>query len=194
METSVDQLSEFGKIAVFLILGILFVLIAYGISHLLSKNKPSPGKLSTYECGEEPEGSARIQFNSRFYIIALVFLLFDVEIVFLFPWSNVFAQGAIMEDLPVWGWFSFTEMSIFVFVLLVGLVYVWTKGDLAWIRSRQVVPSTDSKVPAALYAAINTEKYVVRPFALPAEKEKTAPAAAAARKPAFKPRILRKSS
>lgn len=194
METSVDQLSEFGKIAVFLILGTLFVLIAYGISYLLSKSKPSPGKLSTYECGEEPEGSARIQFNSRFYIIALVFLLFDVEIVFLFPWSSVFAQGAIIEGLPVWGWFSFTEMSIFVFVLLVGLVYVWTKGDLAWIRSRQTVPSTDSKVPAALYAAINTEKYVVRPFALPAENEKIAPAAGAARKPAFKPRILRKSS
>lgn len=158
-------------------------MIAYGISYLLSKSKPSPEKLSTYECGEEPEGSARIQFNSRFYVIALVFLLFDVEIVFLFPWSAVFARDAIMEQVPVWGWLSFTEMIIFVCILLVGLVYVWMKGDLAWIRPRQLIPLTGTNVPATLYAAINEEKFVVREFSMP-DKTETTLAATTPGKPA----------
>lgn len=177
-------------------------MIAYGISYLLSKSKPSPEKLSTYECGEEPEGNARIQFNNRFYVIALVFLLFDVEIVFLFPWSAVFAQDAIMEQVPVWGWLSFTEMVIFVCILLVGLVYVWMKGDLAWIRPRQLIPLAGTNVPAALYAAVNEEKFVVREFSIP-DKTKTASAAAApgrsaaasgetAVKPAAPPAIMRR--
>lgn len=194
----INQLSEFGKIAVFLILGLLFVLIAYGISYLLSKSKPSPGKLSTYECGEEPEGNSRIQFNNRFYVVALVFLLFDVEIVFLFPWSAVFAQDAIMSTIPAWGWFSFVEMIIFVCVLLVGLVYVWMKGDLVWVRPKQLIPVADSKVPADLYLAINAENFAIRPFNQP-EMHETAPApkaatAAPAARPAFKPRILKKGN
>lgn len=180
VETTVSQLSEFGKIGVFLILGTLFVMIAYGISYLLSKSKPSPGKLSTYECGEEPEGNSRMQFNNRFYVIALVFLLFDVEIVFLFPWSAVFAQEKIMESVPVWGWFSFIEMIVFVSILLIGLVYVWMKGDLSWIRPRQLIPVADSKIPAHLYTAINAEKFAVQSFSAATKKENSAAEAPAA--------------
>lgn len=196
MEQPADQLSEFGKIAVFLILGVLFVMVSYGISYLLSKNKPSPEKLSTYECGEEPEGNARMQFNNRFYVIALIFLLFDVEIVFLFPWSAVFAQKEIMDSVPVWGWFSFTEMIVFVCILLVGLLYVWMKGDLEWIRPQQIIPKTDSKVPMELYAGINQEKYVTRaftagaPVSAEAQPPSTQPAGTPAPRPAFKPRIM----
>lgn len=215
MEATAYQLSEFGKIAVFFVLGALFVLIAYGISYLLAKNNPSPGKLSTYECGEEPEGNARVQFNNRFYVIALVFLLFDVEIVFLFPWAAVFAHQAAMPTVPIWGWFTLIEMVIFISVLLVGLAYVWVKGDLAWIRPRQLIPVSDSKIPLELYQAINGETFQVKPFSLEpvgepvlagagaATKEKPAasvapgsPAAAATAnppaKPAFRPRILKK--
>ena len=195
VETTINQLSEFGKIAVFLILGTLFVMIAYGISYLLSKSNPSPEKLSTYECGEEPEGNARIQFNNRFYVIALIFLLFDVEIVFLFPWAAVFAQDVIMESVPVWGWFSFVEMIIFVCVLLVGLVYVWVKGDLAWIRPRQLVPVTESKVPVDLYTAINKEQFKVHDFNRALVTAAAAPATVgskpAAPRPAFKPRTAK---
>ena len=173
-------------------------MIAYGISYLLSKSKPSPGKLSTYECGEEPEGNSRVQFNNRFYVIALIFLLFDVEIVFLFPWAAIFAQKEIIAAAPAWGWLTFIEMIIFVSVLLIGLLYVWVKGDLDWIRPRQVLPRTDSRVPPELYAGINQEKYVRRQFAAFETKEAPpAPAAAQAARPqaprpAFKPRILKK--
>lgn len=157
-----DQLSEFGKIFVFFIAGMLFVLIAYAVSYFLSKSKPNPEKISTYECGEEPQGGARIQFNNRFYVIALVFLLFEVEIVFLFPWVTIFGQEALIDLYPGWGWLSFAEMSIFIGILLLGLVYVWVKGDLEWVRPKQVVPRTDTKVPAELYRKINEEEYVVR--------------------------------
>src|SRR3546814_12503952 len=105
MESTVDQLSEFGKIGIFMILGTLFVMSAYGISYLLSKSNPSPGKLSTYECGEEPEGGARIQFNNHVYVIALLFLLFVVEIVFMFTLYAVFEKDAIITKVQVVGWF-----------------------------------------------------------------------------------------
>jgi len=79
----------------------------------------------TYECGEVPEGSAWVKFNIRFYIIALVFIIFDVEVIFLFPWAVVF------QDL---GLLAFIEMMIFIFILVVGFAYVWIKGDLNWVK------------------------------------------------------------
>jgi NADH-quinone oxidoreductase subunit A len=81
-----------------------------------------------YECGEDPVGDTHIKFNARFYVIALIFLIFDVEIVFLFPWAVVFRQIGVL---------AFVEMFIFIGILLVGLAYVWAKGDLEWIRSIQ---------------------------------------------------------
>lgn len=209
MDQELDQLSEFGKIFAFLVLGILFVMIAYGISFLIARDKPSPLKLMSYECGEEPEGNSRIQFNSRFYVIALVFLLFDVEIVFLFPWATVFAQPELIRAVPAWGWLSFGEMAVFISVLLVGLLYVWVKGDLEWLRPRPLVPQVDSKVPAGLYERINSENYVVKPFVAagkaapgPGEAAPTpgegSPAPQQAKtgtpRPVFKPRILKKDS
>ena len=83
-----------------------------------------------YECGEEPIGDTRIKFNTRFYVIALIFLIFDVEIVFLFPWGVVYREIGML---------AFVEMLIFIGILLVGLAYVWAKGDLEWIRSIQSV-------------------------------------------------------
>lgn len=125
------MLSDFGAILIFFIIGVLFVGIGIFVSALIRPNKPNPLKLSTYECGEEPIGGPWVKFNFRFYIVALVFLLFEVEVVFLFPWATVFKEL---------GWFAFIEMAVFVIILVVGLAYVWAKGDLDWDRSSPIIP------------------------------------------------------
>ena len=85
----------------------------------------SEEKLTTYECGENPPGSAWVQFNIRFYVFALIFIIFDVEAVFLLPWAVVFRElGAL----------AFVEGLVFIAILVVALVYVWRKGDLEWVR------------------------------------------------------------
>ncbi len=118
---------DFGTVLAFVIFGAALLMFALWLQKLLAPSKPNPVKNSTYECGEEPEGGAWIQFNIRFYIIALVFLIFDVEVVFLFPWAVVF------KDL---GMLAFIEMGIFLLILIVGLAYVWRKGDLDWVKLR----------------------------------------------------------
>ncbi|HEX9749891.1 MAG TPA: NADH-quinone oxidoreductase subunit A [candidate division Zixibacteria bacterium] len=116
-------MSEFAAIAVFLVLGVGFVLFNFLLSKLIRPKNPNPIKQSTYECGETPVGPAWIQFNVRFYIFCLIFVIFDVEIVFLFPWALVF------QSL---GLFAFVEMVIFVGILMFGLLYAWKKGLLRW--------------------------------------------------------------
>lgn len=116
---------DFGTVLVAAILGIIMVAVPLIVQSLVAPSKKSKEKLETYECGEESEGSAWLQFNIRFYVIALIFLIFDVEVVFLFPWAMVF------KDL---GLLAFVEMGIFLVVLIVGLAYVWKKGDLDWVK------------------------------------------------------------
>ena len=116
---------DFGTVFLFVIIGAVLLTVALLLAKLLSPSKPSKNKLSTYECGEEAEGSAWVKFNIRYYIIALIFIIFDVEVLFLFPWAVVY------KDL---GWLAFIEMSIFLLVLIVGLIYVWKKGDLNWVK------------------------------------------------------------
>jgi NADH-quinone oxidoreductase subunit A len=161
-ETS--QLSEFGKIFIYLIMGVLFVLFTFFLGKLVALKKPNPEKLTSYECGEEPTGNSWIQFNSRFYVIALVFLLFDVELAFIFPWSTVFSQQELINVDPNWGWLSLIEMFIFIGILLIGLVYVWKKGDLNWIRPEQNLPVSPSRIPLSAYDAINMEMYQTKTF------------------------------
>lgn len=127
------MLLNFASILVFLIFGALFVGVNLMISRILQTRNPHPMKISTYECGEIPEGDSWIKFNIRFYVIALVFLIFEVEIAFLFPWAVVF------KNL---GAFAFAEMMVFVFILLVGLAYVWAKGDLEWEKPSSVPDSS----------------------------------------------------
>jgi NADH-quinone oxidoreductase subunit A len=83
----------------------------------------------SYECGEIPEGSAWIRFNIRFYVLALIFIIFDVEIVFLLPWAVVFTKL---------GAFAFIEGIVFIGILAVGLAYVWKKGDLEWVKTEDL--------------------------------------------------------
>ena len=116
---------DFGTVLIFAILAIVLVYVPLLIQSLVAPSDKTPDKLDNYECGEEPEGSAWVQFNIRFYVIALIFLIFDVEIIFLFPWAVVY------QDLGI---LAFIEAFIFVFILVVGFAYVWAKGDLDWVK------------------------------------------------------------
>ena len=114
---------DFGTVLVAVVLGIVMVAIPLLLQKLIAPSKKTKDKLQTYECGEEAEGSAWLQFNIRFYVIALIFLIFDVEIVFLFPWAVVLKEIGI---------FAYIEMFVFIALLLVGFIYAWAKGALDW--------------------------------------------------------------
>ncbi len=116
---------DFGIVFLFVIIGAVLLIVALLLAKLLSPSRPSKNKLSTYECGEEAEGSTWVQFNIRYYVIALIFIIFDVEVLFLFPWAVVY------KDL---GWLAFIEMAIFLLILIVGLIYIWRKRDLDWVK------------------------------------------------------------
>ena len=109
---------------------ILFLIIALGLScafvvinFILSPNNPDPEKLSAYECGFEPFQDSRMEFDVRFYLVAILFIIFDLEIIFLFPWAI-----ALRELEP----FGFWSMMFFLFVLTIGFIYEWVKGALDW--------------------------------------------------------------
>jgi NADH-quinone oxidoreductase subunit A len=125
------MLAEFGNVLLFFLLGILFVAMSLMAAKFLRPNRPNPDKLATYECGETPFGSARVQFNNRFYIIGLMFLIFEVEILLLFPWVMVFKEI---------GWFAFFAMLVFVFLIFIGFVYELGKGHLQWDIPKPVIP------------------------------------------------------
>jgi NADH-quinone oxidoreductase subunit A len=154
-----DQVSEFGYILLFISGGGIFTMICLLAGWLLRPQRPNYEKLTTYESGEEAEGNAWAMFNPRYYIIALIFVLFEVEIIFLFPWAIVFGnEKMIIGTGGLWGWFSFMEMFVFIGILALGLIYVWKNGFLDWqkpqVRTREVI----SKVPPQLYDQVN-EKY-----------------------------------
>ena len=184
-----SQLTEFGKVFIFLLMGILSVGATLFLSRLIAPRNPTPLKLTSYECGEEPSGSSWVQFNSRFYVIALIFLLFDVEMVFIFPWTTVFAQESLIRAVPEWGWISLVEMFVFVLILIIGLLYVWKKGDLDWIKPSQQIPHVDSAIPRSAYERINLETYRVREFGAEIPVIENIQAPIPAPKPAFKPKF-----
>jgi NADH-quinone oxidoreductase subunit A len=124
--------ADFGMVLIFILFGIFFGLLALGIARLLRPSNPFPAKLTTYECGELPQGSSWVRFNIRFYLIALFFIVFDVEVIFLFPWAVIFRD---LLGVPGMGALVFWEMVLFLAILVVGLAYVWGKGDLDWVKS-----------------------------------------------------------
>ncbi len=126
------MLTEFGKAFIFILLGVIFVAAGLIAAWVLRPHRPYPGKNATYECGEEPIGSAWVRLNIRFYVVALIFLIFDVEVVFLFPWALVFRSL---------GMYAFLEMAVFLVILFVGYAYVWVKGDLAWDKPQPEIPT-----------------------------------------------------
>ncbi len=121
----VVMLSEFLGVLLFLAAAFAFVWVSLFVSALVRPSKPTPEKVMPYECGETPVGVSWIQFNIRFYVFALIFLIFDVEAVFLFPWA------AVYKEL---GMIALVEGLIFIAILVLGLAYVWAKRDLQWVR------------------------------------------------------------
>lgn len=151
--------SQFSFILLFVIAGLLFISAVLIISKLLRSDKPSEQKLTSYESGEETTGDAIVGFRSRYYIVALIFILFEAELVLLFPWSTVFGnKELIVETQGTWGWFSIFEMFIFIGVLAIGLVYVWAQGHLDWVKPNLEIKKEKEIVPQELYDKIN-EKY-----------------------------------
>jgi NADH-quinone oxidoreductase subunit A len=114
---------SYGIVLAILIAGVGLVALAFGTSRLMAPHRPLPEKLTTYECGIDPVGEGWSQSQVRYYIFGFLFVIFDVESVFLFPWARVF------EDL---GWAAVVEMGIFIGILAVGLLYAWRKGVLKW--------------------------------------------------------------
>ena len=101
------MLSDFGYILLFVIAALVLLGVMLTIARFLRPHHPNEEKLSTYESGEDPTGNAQIQFNVRFYVVALVFVLFEVELLFLFPWAVVFGSKELIEQTDgAWGWFA----------------------------------------------------------------------------------------
>ncbi|MEZ0485736.1 NADH-quinone oxidoreductase subunit A [Fibrella aquatica] len=153
------MLSDFGIMLLFILAAFAFIggILLFG--KLLRPDRPGEEKLTTYESGEEPVGNANIQFNPRFYVLALIFVLFDVELVFLFPWATVFGQATLINETNgLWGWFTLAEAFLFVGILALGLAYAWGKGYLDWEKPKPVIPKIDSPVPPELYQRVN-ERY-----------------------------------
>jgi NADH-quinone oxidoreductase subunit A len=110
-------------IGVGLALGVALPLAGSGVTRLLGVHRPDPEKLSPYECGFEAFEDARMKFDVRYYLVAILFILFDLEIAFLFPWA------VVLQEIGLFGFFS---MMIFLGILVVGFIYEWRKGALEW--------------------------------------------------------------
>ncbi len=128
------MLFDFSNVLVFMVLGAAFVGVNLLIGRFLRPSNPQARKLSTYECGEPATGSAWVNFNIRFYLIALIFIIFEVELAFIFPVATVFRQWIESGQ----GLFAFTAIFVFVGIVFLGLIYDWAKGDLEWIKKVKV--------------------------------------------------------
>ena len=132
---------EFANVFIFIILGLLMTLMIIMVSRILAPRVQNiPDKFTTYECGERPVGEAWILFNFRFYAVALAFLIFDIELVLVFPGVTVFKRWLQNG----FGLFALLELIIFVGILFLGLIYMWHRGDLKW--SKEVPEDTTEKV------------------------------------------------
>src|SRR5437667_7583977 len=135
-----------GYLLLFTGIGAAFILVNLTVGWFLRPSRMDAEKATVYECGEPTIGSAWIQFDLRFYVVALLFVIFDVEMAFFFPWAVVFGQAMRTADDPAvraatrqaaygLAWVAFADILFFFGVLLVGFAYLWRRGDLDWVRS-----------------------------------------------------------
>ena len=117
------NLENYLPVLLFILVGVGVGVVPQVLGRLIAPSNPDPEKLSPYECGFEAFEDARMKFDVRYYLVAILFILFDLEIAFLFPWAIV------LQDI---GWFGFIAMMIFLAILVVGFVYEWKKGALEW--------------------------------------------------------------
>ena len=125
------MLTEFGKIFIFILVAILFVVVTVFVAKIIRPHRPTHEKLLTYECGEDTVGTPWVKFNIRFYVVALIFLIFDVEVVLLIPWALVYKE---------FGLAGYLVGAVFLFLLGLGMAYEWRKGDLEWEKPKVVPP------------------------------------------------------
>lgn len=146
-------------LVVFVSVGVVFLAANLVAGWLVRPDRPSPEKAEVYECGESPIGPAWVQFDLRFYVVALLFVIFDVEIAFFFPWAVVFGTATRAADGPdpeaakaslAFAQFAFLELLVFFGVLLVGFAYLWKRGDLEWVRSVAGQPPERAEPPRAV--------------------------------------------
>ncbi len=124
------MLEQFQVVLVFLLIGIGMIVVPMVFLTVLRPKKPDPQKAIPYECGLEPVGDAQVCFDMRFYTDALIFIVFEVETVFLFPWATVFRESE-------WTGIALFEGMVFIGILFLGLIYVWSKGDIDWVKSME---------------------------------------------------------
>ena len=120
---SSSGLQAYAPLVLQLLIAVVLATLLVSLSALIGWRRPNRSKQQAYECGMEPTGDAREPFSVKFYLVAMVFILFDVEAIFLYPWAYVF------RELKLYG---FVEMMIYIFILLVGYIYLWKKGALDW--------------------------------------------------------------
>ncbi len=123
------MLENYFPVLVFVIVGLAFGCVPLLLGRLLGPHRPDREKTSAYECGFEAFEEARMQFDIRYYLIAIIFILFDLEIAFLFPWAAIFKE---ITESPAVRTFGFVEMFVFIGILVVGYAYAWAKGALDW--------------------------------------------------------------
>lgn len=136
------MLFEFANVLTFTLVGVGFVAVSLFLSRLIQPRFPSPEKETIYECGEIPTQTAWINYNLRYYLIAIIFVVFDVEIAFVYPVATVFKHWIADGK----GMVAFIEIAVFALILFVGLVYVWVKGDLSWFKKIAAKP-LGQKIP-----------------------------------------------
>jgi len=122
-------MENYFPILMFVLVGVAVGVLPVAMGFILAPSRPDPEKLSPYECGFEAFEDARMKFDVRFYLIAILFILFDLEIAFLFPWAAIFKNIVAAESIKLFG---FVEMLVFVGILVIGYVYAWAKGALEW--------------------------------------------------------------
>jgi NADH-quinone oxidoreductase subunit A len=135
---------EFGAVLVFAMVAVGFAFGGITLSRGLVPRPPNAEKSTIYECGERPIGVAWFNFNPRFYLVALVFVIFEVDIALTFPVVAVYRSW--VEASPALAWVAFVELLVFTLVLVVGLVWVWAHGDLEWVKDL-AAPSTAGGAP-----------------------------------------------
>lgn len=123
VELLLEYLTKYFPILLFIFIALAFGVVTLVLSYLLQPKYPEPEKLSAYECGSEPFSDARMPFPVRYYIFAMLFVIFDIEVIFLYPWAVVFNKI---------GFIGLLEMLIFIGLFLVAYVYAWRKGALEW--------------------------------------------------------------
>ena len=123
------MLENYFPVLIFILVGLGFGCLPIIAGRLIAPHKPDAEKLSPYECGFEAFEDARMKFDVRYYLIAIIFILFDLEIAFLFPWASIYQEIVSTEAVK---FFGFIEMLVFLAILVVGYVYAWAKGALDW--------------------------------------------------------------